>query len=67
MSGLLKSLARIAFRRGIRGSRAWTYLAVISGLLGWMREKAEEPPKVIHREELSPGERICISVYDPPH
>jgi hypothetical protein len=67
VSGLLKALAGIALRRGFRvNSRAWLGLAVASGLLGWMRQKAEEPPEVVHREELRPGQRITISVYDPP-
>ena len=67
MSGLLKSLARIAFRRGMGGgSREWLLVGVLSWLVGRIREKAEAPPPVVHREVLEPGETISVAVYDPP-
>ncbi len=67
MGGLLKSLARIAFRRGMGGgSREWLLVGVLSWLVGRMREKAEAPPPAVHREVLEPGETISVAVYDPP-
>lgn len=67
MSGLLKSLARMAFRRGMgKGSNGWLALGALVGLMGWARKKGEGPPKVLHREVLSPGEQVHISVFEPP-
>jgi hypothetical protein len=67
VGGLLRTLARLAFRRGVRGgSREWVFLSVAFGLLGWARKRAEAPPKVLHKESLGPGESICIEVFDPP-
>jgi hypothetical protein len=67
MSGLLKSLARLAFGRGMgRGSREWLLVGVLSWLVARMREKAEAPPPTVHREVLEPGEVVSIAVYDPP-
>ncbi len=67
MSGLLKRLARVAFRRGMGGgSREWLLVGVLSWLLGRIREKAEAPPPVVHREVLERGETISVAVYDPP-
>jgi hypothetical protein len=66
MSGLLKSLARLAFRRGIGGSREWLLLGVLSWLVGRAKERADAPPPVVHREVLEAGETICVAVYDPP-
>jgi hypothetical protein len=67
MTGLLKGLARLAFQRGIGGgSREWLLVGVLSWLLGRVREKAEAPPPVVHREVLEAGDIISIAVYDPP-
>ncbi len=67
MSGLLKSLARLAFRRGMKGgSREWILIGLVSWLAGRVKERAEAPPPVIHREVLEPGETISIAVYKPP-
>jgi len=67
MTGLLKGLAGLAFRRGIGGgSREWLLVGVLSWLLARLREKAEAPPPVVHREVLEPGEIVSIAVYDPP-
>ena len=67
MSGLLKRLARSAFRRGMNsGSREWLFVGVLSGLLGFARQRSKAPAKVVHREVLQPGESICITVLEPP-
>ncbi len=67
MTGLLKSLARLALRRGMgKGSNGWLAFGALMGLMGWARKKAEEPHKVLHREVLRPGEEVSISVYEPP-
>jgi hypothetical protein len=67
MSGLLKSLARLAFRRGMGGgSREWLFFGLLSWLVGRAKERSEAPPPAVHREVLGPGEEICIAVYDPP-
>lgn len=67
MSKLLRTLAQLAFRRGMRsGSRDWVFLSVLFGLLGWARKRAEAPPKVLHREVLQPGESVRIDVIEPP-
>jgi hypothetical protein len=67
VSALLKSLARLAFRRGMGGgSRDWLLVGVLSWLVGRVKERSEAPPPVIHREVLEPGETISIAVYDPP-
>jgi hypothetical protein len=67
MGGLLKTLARLAFRRGTgAGSRQWLLLGAVTWLAGRARERAEAPPPVVHREVLGPGETISIAVYKPP-
>ena len=66
MTGLLRTLARMAFRRGLGGSREWLFMSALLGVLGWIRKKQEEPPEVIHREVLSPGDSISIELYEPP-
>jgi hypothetical protein len=67
MSGLLKSLARLAFGRGMAGgSRQWLLIGVLSWLVGRAKERADAPPPPVHREVLGPGEVVCIAVYDPP-
>jgi hypothetical protein len=67
MTGLLKSLARLALRRGMGGgSREWLVVGVLSWLVARMREKAQAPPPPVHREVLGPGEIACIAIYDPP-
>jgi hypothetical protein len=66
MTKLLRSLSRLAFRRGVvGGSREWAAVWVLAALWAKSRRKSEEEPPVIHREVLSPGESIRISVFDP--
>ncbi|MGH8972098.1 MAG: hypothetical protein ACRD0C_02710 [Acidimicrobiia bacterium] len=66
MTKLLRSLSRLAFRRGVvGGSREWAAVWVLAALWARSRRKADEPPPVVHREVLSPGESIRISLYDP--
>ncbi len=66
MTKLLRSLARLAFRKGVvGGSREWAVLWVLTALWSRARRKSDEPPPVIHREVLEPGESIRISLYDP--
>ena len=67
MGGLLRTLARVALRRGLGGgSRDWLFLSAVLGVLGWIRRKQEEPPEVIHREVLAPGETISVQLFEPP-
>jgi hypothetical protein len=64
--GLLRSLARIGFRKGMGGGgRAWLALGVLSWFAARSREKSKEPPP-LYREVLAPGESIAIRVYQPP-
>lgn len=66
MTKLIRSLARLAFRRGVvGGSREWATVWVLATLWARSRRKSDEPPPMVHREVLSPGESIRISVYDP--
>jgi hypothetical protein len=67
MIKLLRTLSRLAFRRGVLGgSREWVAMWVVTTLWSRARKKSEEPPPVVHREVLEPGDSIRISVYDPP-
>ncbi len=67
MTKLLRTLSRLAFRRGVLGgSREWVAMWVVTTLWSRARKKSEEPPPVLHREVLEPGDSIRISVYDPP-
>lgn len=66
MTKLLRTLSRLAFRRGVLGgSRQWAAVWVLAALWSRSRKKSEEPPPVVHREVLGPGESIRISLYDP--
>ncbi|MDQ3945326.1 MAG: hypothetical protein M3357_09300 [Actinomycetota bacterium] len=67
MTKLLRTLSRLAFRRGVLGgSREWVAMWVVTTLWSRARKKSEEPPPVVHREVLESGDSIRISVYDPP-
>jgi hypothetical protein len=64
--GLLRSLARIGFRKGMGGGgRAWLALGVLSWFAARSREKSKEPPP-LYREVLAPGESIAVRVLPPP-
>ena len=66
MTKLIRSLSRLAFRRGVLGgSRAWAAVWVLAALWARSRRKSDEPPPVIHREVLEPGDSIRISLFDP--
>ena len=65
MANLLRSLARLAFRRGVgAGGRHWMALGVLTWLAARARDKASEPPKVLHREEL---ESLTDAIVDRDH
>lgn len=67
MSNLLKSLARVAFRRGMGGgNKDWLAFGALLSVLGWIRKRAEAPPEVVHSEVLEPGEAFEIRLFDPP-
>ena len=67
MTKLLRSLSRLAFRRGaLGGSREWTAVWVLAALWARSRRKSDEPSPIVHREALGPGESIRISLFDPP-
>jgi hypothetical protein len=64
--GLLRSLARVGFRKGLGGGgRAWLALGLVSWFAARAKEKGKEPPP-LYREVLSPGESIAIRILDPP-
>jgi len=64
--GLLRSLARIGFRKGLGGGgRTWLALGVASWFVARSREKDDDPPPV-YREVLSPGEGITLRILEPP-
>lgn len=66
MIGLLRKLARLAFRKGFTGDgRAWLALGVLSWFMARAKEKSMEPPPQ-YREVLGPGESITIRILDPP-
>jgi hypothetical protein len=64
--GLLRSLARIGFRKGLGGGgRVWLALGVVSWFAARTKEKGKDPPP-LYREVLSPGESICVRILRPP-
>ena len=64
--GLLRSLARIGFRKGLAGGgRTWLALGIVSWFVARNKEKKEDPPPV-YREVLSPGEAITVRILKPP-
>jgi len=64
--GLLRSLARLGFRKGFGGGgRAWLALGLVSWFIARNKEKGDEPPP-LYREVLSPGESVSIRILDPP-
>lgn len=66
MIGLLRQLARLGFRKGMRGGgRAWLALGVLSWFAARNREKSKEPPPA-YREVLAPGESIAVRIFEPP-
>jgi hypothetical protein len=63
---MLKSAARIAFRQATkRNNRPMLMISAVLGAASWARGRAKQPPKLLHREVLQPGERISITVIDP--
>ena len=66
MIGLLRSLARIGFRKGLAGGgRAWLALGVVTWFAARTKEKSKDPPP-LYREVLSPGESISVRILRPP-
>ncbi len=66
MIGLLRSLARIGFRKGLGGGgRVWLALGVVSWFAARTKEKGKDPPP-LYREVLSPGESISVRILRPP-
>ena len=66
MIGLLRSLARIGFRKGLAGGgRAWLALGVVTWFAARTKEKGKDPPP-LYREVLSPGESISVRILRPP-
>ena len=66
MIGLLRSLARIGFRKGLGGGgRAWLALGIVSWFAARTKEKDKDPPP-LYREVLSAGEAIAVRVLRPP-
>jgi hypothetical protein len=63
---LLRTLARVGFRKGLRGGgRAWLALGLVSWFAARNKEKGKEPPPV-YREVLSPGESVSVRILEPP-
>ena len=66
MIGLLRTLARLGFRKGVGGGgRAWLALGLVSWFAARSKEKGKEPPP-LYREVLSPGEGITVRILQPP-
>jgi hypothetical protein len=66
MSSMLRRAAKASFRRGTRGgSRDWLAAGAAFWLLSEWRRRAQQPPKVVHREVLEPGQAIHIEVFEP--
>ena len=66
MTGLLRRLASLGFRKGMKGGgRAWLALGIFSWFVARNREKSKEPPP-LYREVLKPGESIAIRIFKPP-
>ena len=66
MIGLLRSLARIGFRKGLGGGgRGWLALGLVTWFAARAKEKGKEPPP-LYREVLRPGEAIAVRVLEPP-
>lgn len=66
MIGLLRSLARIGFRKGLGGGgRAWLALGLVSWFVARTKEKGKDPPP-LYSEVLSPGESIAVRILKPP-
>ncbi len=66
MIGLLRSLARIGFRKGLGGGgRVWLALGVVSWFAARTKEKSKDPPS-LYREVLKPGEAIAVRILEPP-
>jgi hypothetical protein len=64
--GLLRTLARLGFRKGVGGGgRAWLALGLVSWFAARSKEKGKEPPP-LYREVLSPGEGITVRILQPP-
>jgi len=64
--GLLRSLARIGFRKGLGGGgRAWLALGLVTWFAARSKEKGKEPPP-LYREVLSRGESISIRILESP-
>ena len=64
--GLLRSLARIGFRKGLGGGgRVWLALGVVSWFAARTKEKGKDPPP-LYSEVLSPGESISVRILRPP-
>jgi hypothetical protein len=66
VTGLLRQLATIAFRKGWRGGgRTWLAIGFLSWFIARTRERNQDPP-ALYREALSPGESIALRIIEPP-
>ena len=66
MITLLRRLASVGFRKGMKGGgRAWLAVGILSWFVARSREKAKEPPP-LYREVLAPGESIAVRIFKPP-
>jgi hypothetical protein len=64
--GLLRTLARLGFRKGFAGGgRAWLAVGIVSWYVARNKEKSSDPPP-LYREALSPGESISVRILRPP-
>lgn len=57
---MLKSLVRIAFARGLGGSRGWLAVGVMAGGLRMLHKMARREADVVYLEELHPGQSVVI-------
>ncbi|MGH9263104.1 MAG: hypothetical protein ACRD1D_00290 [Acidimicrobiales bacterium] len=63
---MLRSLIRIAFARGIGGSRGWLAVGFAAGGLQMLRRAIKREPEVVYCEELRPGQSMVIQHFPRP-
>lgn len=60
---MLRFLVRRGLRRGLMdGSRAWLVAGAAAGVVMLARRVLDEPPEVVFREQLEPGDGLLVRV-----
>lgn len=60
MEAILRRLASMGLRRGLKGSRAWLALGIAVAGARMLRRLARPRPEVVYRTTLQPGEGLEI-------